>query len=233
MKALITFDLDNTLWHVDEVILRATRKQFQWLAQEYPSIIEQVSEKEFLEIRNHLIASHPEIITDLTELRRLTFEKAALQADFDEKTSRKISEDCFDVFFAERNKVELFPHTHEVLSALSRDYNLIALSNGNADLEVIGIRDYFLEHYRPTDAGSAKPSPEMFQLALSKANTSASNSVHVGDDLVCDLEGAKAVGFLTVFANTLKKNSPESEAHADATITELNQLPEAIKKLLA
>jgi len=233
VKALITFDLDNTLWHVDEVILRATKKQFEWLAQEHPVIMEQLSEKDFIQIRNHLIATHPEILVDLTELRRKTFEHAALQVGYDEKKALELSQDCFNVFFEERNKVELFPNAHEVLAELSRDYHLIALTNGNADLNIIGINDYFLAHYKPTDAGSAKPSPEMFQLALATAKTDVSNSIHVGDDLVCDIEGAKAVGFRTIFANTLKKNSPESEAHADATITELNQLPAVVKQLLA
>lgn len=233
MKALITFDLDNTLWHVDEVIERATQKQFDWLAQEHPIILEKVKQKDFITLRNHLIATHPEIITNLTELRRKTFELAALKSGFDKNESIKISQDCFNVFFEERNKVELFPDTHEVLSNLSKEYHLIALSNGNADLEVIGIRDYFLAHYKPTDAGSAKPSPEMFQLALTTAKTDASNSIHVGDDLVCDIEGAKAVGFLTIFANTLKRSSPESETLADASITELKQLPETITALLA
>ena len=233
VKPLITFDLDNTLWHVDEVIQRATRIQFQWLAQNFPQITETHTEKDFLEIRNHLIATHPSIITDLTELRRLTVEKAALRAGFEKENAKKISQDCFDVFFIERNKVVLFPDTHEVLEELNKHYQLIALSNGNADLNIIGIEQYFLAHYRPMDAGSAKPSPEMFQLALKTANTNAQESIHVGDDLVCDIEGAKALGFLTIFANALKKHSPESETHADATITELKQLPDCIKSLLA
>ena len=33
---LITFDLDNTLWPVDEVIRRAERRCAEWIAEKHP-----------------------------------------------------------------------------------------------------------------------------------------------------------------------------------------------------
>jgi len=135
------------------------------------------------------------------------------------------------MLFKESNKVDLFPDTIKVLDKLSKLYPLIALSNGNADLKVIGIDQYFIAHYTPVDAGAPKPEPEIFQLALSKANVQANECIHIGDDLVCDIQGAKTLGMSNIFANTLKKHSPESEALADATIQYIKELPAIIESL--
>jgi putative hydrolase of the HAD superfamily len=232
MKPLITFDLDNTLWHVDNVIHRATKIKFQWLAENYPKITEALGEKEFTDIRNNLIAHNPAILADLTQLRKLTIEKSALEVGIEANEAKQLSEKSFEIFFRERNRVELFPHTKEMLETLVEDFQLIALSNGNADLNVIGIADYFVAHYKPTDVGAPKPEPHMFERALETAKVSAKESIHIGDDLVCDIEGAKALGFKTIFSNILKKDSPETEAMADATVTHLKEIPEVVQKLI-
>lgn len=231
MIKLLTFDLDNTLWHIDEVIRRATKAQFTWLNENYPDINEQVSEKDYLGIRNDLIKHNPNILADLTSLRILTIEKAAMQAGIEYAEAKDLARQVFGVFFEERNKVDLFPDTHSVLKILSNDYQLIALSNGNSDLKVIGINQYFSANYKPLDAGKPKPEPEMFELALKTAGVKAGESVHIGDDLACDIEGANAIGFHTVFANILNKDCPKSEAQADLSIQHLAELPKAIKTL--
>lgn len=231
MIKLLTFDLDNTLWHVDEVIERATQLQFQWLNAHYPVITNNLNEKDFINIRNQLIKNNPEIIADLTRLRKNTMEEAAVQVGIKRKEAEALSQKAFDIFFEERNKVELFPNTHEVLKELSENFTLIALTNGNADLKAIGIDQYFNAHYKPIDAGAPKPDPAMFKLAMQTAKTKPEESVHIGDDLVCDIQGAKALGMLTIFSNTLRKNSPESDALADASIQYLRELPAVIEAL--
>jgi putative hydrolase of the HAD superfamily len=231
MIKLLTFDLDNTLWHVDEVIHRATKIKFDWLKENYPVINEKLNQQDFIDIRNDLIVHNPNILSDLSLLRILTIEKAAIKAGIQTKEAQKLAKQAFDIFFIERNKVALFPDTEAVLKALSEKFQLIALSNGNADLKVIGIDQYFSAHYKPVDAGAPKPSPKMFQLALKTAGVKAVESIHIGDDLVCDIEGAKALGFFTIFSNILNTHSPESEAMADVTIQHLNELPEAVAKL--
>jgi putative hydrolase of the HAD superfamily len=71
----------------------------------------------------------------------------------------------------------------------------------------------------------------MFELALKTAKVTAGESIHIGDDLVCDIEGANALGFKTIFVNILNRPSPESEALADATVTSLPELHGAIQGL--
>ena len=233
MIKLLTFDLDNTLWPINEVIRRATKIKFSWLNEHYPIIKERINEQDFVNIRNRLIQNDPLLIADLSAIRLRTIEEAAIQAGIPRNESVILSQKAFDIFFKERNNVQLFPHTHEVLSELSQQFDLIALTNGNSDLNIIGIAQYFSEHIKPVDAGLPKPAPDMFELALKKSNVSASESIHIGDDLVCDIEGAKSLGFKTIFTNILEKHSPESEAMADESVSHLKDLPAAIKKIIS
>lgn len=227
-RKLITFDLDNTLWAVDKVIERATERKFQWLAEHYPIMTEKLSKQDFIDVHNELISHHPELLIDLSQLRILSIESAALRAGIAKQEAHTLAQQAFEIFLAERNKVELFPHAEECLAQLSERYTLIALTNGNADLHAIGINHYFSAHYKPTDAGAAKPDPAMFLKALRTANVQAEQSLHVGDDLVCDIEAAKQVGMKVIFSNILEKHSPESEAMADGSIRSLKELPKLV-----
>jgi putative hydrolase of the HAD superfamily len=231
MIKLLTFDLDDTLWPADGVIEKAIAATVSWVDEHYPVVNERVSQSEFVAIRNRLIAEVPAIKADLTELRIRTFEAAAVQAGMDRDRAIHFARRAFDVFIAARNKVELFPGAREVLSELRREFRLIALSNGNSDLKAIGIDHYFEAHFQPVDAGQPKPEAAMFELALKTAKVTAGESIHIGDDLVCDIEGANALGFKTIFVNILNRPSPESEALADATVTSLPELHGAIQGL--
>lgn len=231
-KKLITFDLDNTLWAVDRVIERATERKFQWLSEHYPIMTEKLSNQDFIDVRNELIRHHPELLIDLSQLRIRSIEAAALRAGIAKREAHTLAQQAFEIFLAERNKVELFPHAEDCLAQLSERYTLIALTNGNADLNAIGIDHYFTAHYKPVDVGAAKPDPAMFEKALRTAKAKAANSVHVGDDLVCDIEAAKQVGMKAIFSNILEKHSPESEAMADGSICSLKELPGLVDSLI-
>jgi len=66
--------------------------------------------------------------------------------------------------------------------------------------------------------GFAKPHPSIFIETLKKLQTNAGNCLHVGDDPIADVEGAKSVGIKTAF---IKRNEIETEADI-----EINQLIE-------
>ena len=231
MIKLLTFDLDNTLWPVDQVIERAIEIKFKWLKANYPVITEKISSQRFLAIRDQLLKKHPQLLADLTLLRTLTIEHAALEAGISSAEAKTLARKAFDIFFEERNKVQLFPNAQNMLETLSKSYHLIALTNGNADLNIIGLDHYFHAHYKPIDVGKPKPEPEMFQLALKKLNLKAEQSIHIGDDFICDVQAAKQLGMKSIWANILKLEHPECEQEADATVTCLSELPKAIESL--
>lgn len=49
------------------------------------------------------------------------------------------------------------------------------------------------------DYGFSKPKPHLFNIALQKARNSAGEAWHIGDDVVCDLQGANATGIYPVW----------------------------------
>ncbi|WP_374568472.1 HAD family hydrolase [Ideonella sp.] len=61
-------------------------------------------------------------------------------------------------------------------------------------LSSLGLNDHFVGMVTPDDCGHAKPRPEIFHRALGLIGLPASACLMVGDDHVCDIEPAHALG---------------------------------------
>jgi HAD superfamily hydrolase (TIGR01549 family) len=90
----------------------------------------------------------------------------------------------------------LFPETRDVLEALrAHGLKLAIVSNGwrqAEDAERLGVASLFTTIVGSVHVGYAKPQPEIFEVALSQLGTSPAETVHVGDDYVDDVEGARS-----------------------------------------
>jgi HAD superfamily hydrolase (TIGR01509 family) len=71
--------------------------------------------------------------------------------------------------------------------------------------------------------GNAKPHPSIFLATLEKLQVSPNRCLHVGDDPIADLEGAKTVRMKTAF---IKRGN--AKARADINLKELTQLLEIL-----
>jgi HAD superfamily hydrolase (TIGR01549 family) len=129
----------------------------------------------------------------------------------------------FAVFFAARNAVELFEDVRPTLERLARRYPLASLSNGNADLRLIGLDDLFVFSLNAIEVGSAKPEPLMFETACRRLGMRPAEIVHVGDDPDHDVRGGRDAGFRTVWVNRTGQEWPGG-ARADAEIDALAEL---------
>ena len=134
---------------------------------------------------------------------------------------------AFAVFFAGRNDVVLYPNALETLEILSQHYTLFALTNGNADIERVGIGRFFSGAVSSADVGASKPDQQMFTAVLTKADVQACRAVHIGDHLLDDVFGANRAGMRTIWFNhegQATNNSghkPTAEAHALADLPDL------------
>jgi len=223
---LLSFDLDNTLWPVDVVILRAEKKLHEWYGQHYPRITE-LSIEQQRELRHQIGELYPDLAHDLTELRRRAIGMAAEMAGYDDA----VIEPAFSVFMHWRNAVDLFPEALPMLNALRASYTLAALTNGNADIQTIGISEYFQHCLTAGEIGAAKPDPKMFETLLEISGRQAAEIVHIGDDLQADVMGAQAVGMRTIWFNPNDKDN--DGINADATVTSLAQIPAALANMNA
>ncbi len=219
MIKAITFDLDDTLWDVWPVVIRAERLLHDWLAARYPRIPARFTPLELRELGDEIAIARPEIAHDRTRLRKEALLLAAGRtgyAEFD-------VEAAFAVFHVARNAVELFAEVRPALERLARRYTLASLSNGNADVRLIGLDDVFSFSLNAIEAGAAKPEPLMFRLACRRLGTRPGQVVHVGDDPEHDVRGAAGAGFRTVWLNRAGRDWPGGP-RADAEISDLAEL---------
>jgi putative hydrolase of the HAD superfamily len=112
-------------------------------------------------------------------------------------TTRHWAEAAFDVFFAARHDLELYPEVAEALARLARRYPLFALSNGNADIGRTAVGPWFRGALSAREFGIGKPDPRIFHEACRRLSCAPGEVLHVGDDLMLDVLGARAAGMQT------------------------------------
>jgi putative hydrolase of the HAD superfamily len=219
MIKAITFDLDDTLWDVWPVVERAEELLHDWLATRYPRIPERFTPLELRELSDEVRAVRPDLAHDRTWLRKAALQLAAQRADYADFDV----ESAFAIFFIARNAVEPFAEVRSALQRLRQRYVLASLSNGNADLRLIGLDDLFVFSLNAIDIGAAKPDPPMFAEARRRLAVRPDEIVHVGDDPEHDVFGGARAGFRTVWVNRNSREWPGGPP-ADAEITTLDEL---------
>lgn len=196
---LLCFDLDDTLWPVRPVIIRAEHRLRNHLDAVAPQVHQRLGPEDFTAFREARLAADPSLRHRLSALRRLVLEDALRTVGYADAEARAV--EAFEVFFDARNDVAYFEGTLEALEALSRRYTLAALSNGNADIQRLGLDHLFAFHLNAEGVGAPKPQPAMFEAALQRAGLGPEQAVHIGDHAVDDVQGAAAVGMKTVWIN--------------------------------
>ena len=78
---------------------------------------------------------------------------------------------------------------------IAKRFHLIAGTNGNANLEVIGIRHLFDHVVTAAMAGAAKPAAQVFELAVEVGGADKQQTLHVGDHPMNTTDGYNAVLF--------------------------------------
>ncbi len=194
---VISLDLDDTLWPVGPVIAAAEAALLEWLTQRYPRAVRGHTLDSMRALRARIAAQFPEQSHDLSFLRRRALGTQLAAAGYAESSC----EEAFEVFLAARNRVEFFTDARPALERLRARYKLYALSNGNADLDRCGIGELFDGHVTAIAAGAAKPDAKIFAALRDMAGVPAGEILHIGDDPITDVVGARQAGMQTVWLN--------------------------------
>ena len=227
--ALVTFDLDDTLWSVAPVMHGAEAALRDWLAAEAP-LLGPVPIEHLWEIRRRLMQLEPDLRHRLSELRRRILDIALREAGYAEQQAAQLAELGFQVFLQARHQVELFPDVHATLETLTNRYCLGVITNGNADVRRLGLADYFRFALSAEQLGIGKPDPRPFNEALQLAGVQAHQAVHIGDHPGDDISGALSAGLRAVWFNPQAKAWTGAQpAHAE--IRNLAELPAVLERL--
>ncbi len=220
----ITLDLDDTLWEIHPVIRRAEQRLYAWLSENYPRITELYEPAELYEVRKQVIVEFADQAHDLTFLRRTVLGRVGAAAGY----STDFIDAAFDVFDEVRNDVEIFPEVVPALEVLSKRFQIIAVTNGNANLESIGIRHLFDDVVTATMAGAAKPAPQVFDMAVRVGGAGKEQTLHVGDHPLYDVDGARRVGLRTAWVNRNSDVWPEELERPDIEVTHIGELSDLL-----
>lgn len=127
----------------------------------------------------------------------------------------------------------LFDDVPETLRAIGARYSLGLITNGSAEvrraeLERLALTDYFETIVISGEHRVAKPEPQLFKYALDDLGCRASEALHVGDDPLEDVLGAKATGIYACWLNRNNLVFPADMPPPDLAVHNLYELIEAL-----
>lgn len=216
----ITIDLDDTLWEIHPVIRRAELRLYEWLGENYPRITALYAPQDLSEVRSQVMVEYLDRAHDLTFLRHTVLGRIGVAAGY----GSDFIEEAFSVFDEVRNDVELFPEVIPTLEALGERFQIIAVTNGNANLETIGIRHLFDGVITAAMAGAAKPASQVFEMAVRAGGASKAETLHIGDQPLHDVEGARAAGLRTAWINRNGAEWPDEYARPDMEVVHVGEI---------
>jgi putative hydrolase of the HAD superfamily len=201
---VISFDLDDTLWSGHAVILQAEQAMLKWMQDNTPNVLANLSQLQLRDKKIQFIKSNPHLTNKISFARQQFLQQ--LFSEFGYSHAEQLSADCFDAFYTARQNVILFDDVLTTLDELKSHYQLIAITNGNADIEKTGLGHAFDFCLQAESFERPKPHADIFEHALERLGCDASVVLHVGDHPVHDMLGAHEMGMKTAW---LKDGSRE------------------------
>ncbi|MCZ7597187.1 MAG: hypothetical protein M5U09_04710 [Gammaproteobacteria bacterium] len=135
----ISFDLDDSLWAILPVIMRAEEAINAHCREHFPEMVRRFDADAALSLRQRVVEENRHLSHDFGELRRLTFVAMLEESGYDAGHADTL----MDRFMHHRHDVEFFDDVLPALEKLGGRYRLVSVSNGNADLGRVGLAEYF------------------------------------------------------------------------------------------
>ncbi|OWY29468.1 HAD family hydrolase [Herbaspirillum robiniae] len=218
VKAVL-FDLDDTLWAIEPVLVRAEGLLYEWLQAKAPRVAAAHTVTTLRERRMALMRTDPAFRIDLWKLRHTALTEVFAEHGED----LALVDEGMALFSQARSTVTLFDDVEPGLQRLARTLTLGSVSNGFADLERIGLAGHFGVSLAAHRFGLAKPDPQIFHAACQALGVAPAEAVYVGDDPHLDVQGAQQAGLRAVWMNRFGRTLPEGIV-PDAVCSDLHQL---------
>jgi len=128
-----------------------------------------------------------------------------------------------------RELFPLFPEVGSVLRDLRQRYQLALVTNGAPDVQrdkIAGAQlgDAFDAIVVSGEVGVGKPDARVFQRALDLLDVAPEQALMVGDNLICDIQGAQGMGICGVWINRDSLSPARSGVLPNHIITSLQEV---------
>ena len=202
----ITFDLDDTLWPLFDVIMRAHKTANDFLIEKHPQMQGILFSAEERKKWKELVSQEPNLANRLSELRQKVIYELLIENNVPSEEANLLSKESFKIFIEERHKVVYFDDVFETLKSLKEKYILGVITNGNADIKTLKIDHLFDFYLNAEMVNESKPGKKIFDEAAKLAGVLPEEICHIGDHPVNDVEGALQAGFQAMWMNALDKD---------------------------
>lgn len=190
---VLSFDLDDTLYDNKPVIAAAEQAMLQALALHAPQ--SQGLNSEFWWQQRKLLAkTNPDIRHDIGRWRLLGLEAGLLSLGLAQSKASNIAELAYAAFLTERTRITLKPEITKLLTTLAQHYRLIAITNGNACINKMGVGELFEFSLQAGPDGRMKPHADLFLAAANRLQVKPGQILHIGDSHRADVLGALNAG---------------------------------------
>ena len=216
----ITLDLDDTLWPFAPIGERIDQVLHAWMSEHSPATAAMYPLQAMRELRDRTWREHPQLHHDLTALRRLSLQVALETSG----ASLDLLDPAYEAFFAARNQVQFYPDALAALARIAARVPVAALSNGNADLQRIGVMQHFAFQLGAREHGAPKPEPGIFLAACARLEHAPDQVLHVGDHAEMDVAGAARAGLRSCWINREARHWQHEEIVPDLQFTTLTAL---------
>ncbi|WP_211746616.1 HAD family hydrolase [Paenibacillus sp. Marseille-Q4541] len=219
IKAVI-FDLDNTLLDRTTTFRRFAER----FMKHYFSHIESADLDLLLE---RLIV----LDEDGYKNKPVLFAELLNEFPWNKERNKPLVDDLME-YYAENYVISavLMEQAEEVITHAKGKYKMGIITNGRnavqyGKIDHLGIRDHFDVILVSEEAGSKKPDPRIFQLAMERLNVRPEECLFVGDHPINDVEGAYILGMHTIW---MKVNQPWSENNTAKPLHTIHQIQELL-----
>ena len=197
--SVMSFDLDDTLYNNHPIIKAAVKAQQDYL-NALPSYLQQ-GPKYWQKCRNEAVLQLPELADNVTKWRQHTLRLALSKLDLNEHEVEHHADAAYNAFADARSKIVVTDDVLKLLDNLAQHFTLVAITNGNVEIERFNLRDKFELVLQAGMHGKAKPHGTLFDKAAAHLNVAKSEILHIGDSLDTDVQGANNAGCQSVWLN--------------------------------
>lgn len=190
----MSFDLDDTLYDNHPMMISAEKKLLAFLYEKHPQT-EYLDVLGWRAIKMAHLQSHPMLASDMGELRRRTLHTGLHSIGLSGPELDTAVASAFDFFYFARSDFKIEQNIHSLLAQLADKMPLVAITNGNVNLQQIGIAEYFEHAFKASVTMPMKPHKTMFNKSAESLNLATENILHVGDSLEKDVMGGINAGF--------------------------------------